>query len=191
MQSIIARPLAFGVSHWTAIGAALLITACCAAFAFADGAVYLRTVMPDRQAETTVTLAHTEFAPDAAEQRLLERLLQTDQDLVYEVVRNDHRWRVVRMQVTAYCPCSICCGNYADGITACNHRIQPGDTFVAADPKYRFGTEMIIPGYNGNQPVEVLDRGGVIKGNRLDVFFHSHQVARKWGVRTLDVLVRQ
>ncbi|MHC4720522.1 MAG: 3D domain-containing protein, partial [Planctomycetota bacterium] len=39
------------------------------------------------------------------------------------------------------------------------------------------------------RPVKVLDRGGAIKGNRLDVFFHSHQQALNWGVRYIDVKV--
>lgn len=94
------------------------------------------------------------------------------------------------MKVTAYCSCRRCCGRHADGITACNHRIRPGDVFAAADKQYAFGTEMIIPGYNDNQPIKVKDRGRLIKGNRLDVFFPSHQQAKKWGVKTLDVLVK-
>jgi 3D (Asp-Asp-Asp) domain-containing protein len=98
-------------------------------------------------------------------------------------------WQEVRMRVTAYCPCPICCGEYSDGITACGHKIQPGDTFVAADGRYSFGTEMLIPGYSNSQPVKVLDRGGAIKGNKLDVFFATHQEALEWGVRHLDVKV--
>ena len=99
-------------------------------------------------------------------------------------------WESVRMRVTAYCPCPKCCGEYSDGVTACGHKIQPGDTFVAADRRYDFGTEMLIPGYNNGQPVKVLDRGGAIKGDRLDVFFGSHNEALEWGVRYLDVKVR-
>ena len=98
-------------------------------------------------------------------------------------------WQTVAMRVTAYCPCPKCCGEYSDGITANGHRIRPGDTFVAADRRYSFGTEMLIPGYNNSVVVEVLDRGGAIKGNRLDVFLHSHQQALEWGVRNLDVHV--
>jgi 3D (Asp-Asp-Asp) domain-containing protein len=96
----------------------------------------------------------------------------------------------VRMKVTGYCPCPKCCGQYSDGITATGHKIQPGDTFVAADKRYSFGTEMIIEGYNNGQPVKVLDRGGAIKGNKLDAFFHTHQQALEWGVRYIDVKVR-
>lgn len=98
-------------------------------------------------------------------------------------------WHAVRMRVTAYCPCPKCCGQYADGITACGHVIQPGDTFVAADKRYGFGTEIIVPGYSRGQAVKVLDRGGAIKGDRIDVFFHSHQEALEWGVQYLDVKV--
>jgi 3D (Asp-Asp-Asp) domain-containing protein len=99
-------------------------------------------------------------------------------------------WRTVRMRVTGYCPCSKCCGQYSDGITASGHKIKPGDTFVAADKRYSFGTDMVIAGYSKGQPVKVLDRGGAIRGNRLDAFFASHQEALEWGVRHLDVKVR-
>ncbi len=99
-------------------------------------------------------------------------------------------WRIVRMRVTAYCPCSKCCGKYADGITANGHKIQPGDTFVAADKRYSFGTEMVIDGYSNGQTVKVLDRGGAIRGNKLDAFFHTHQEALEWGVKYIDVKVR-
>jgi 3D (Asp-Asp-Asp) domain-containing protein len=100
------------------------------------------------------------------------------------------QWRTVRMRVTAYCPCAKCCGQYADGITANGHRIGNGDRFVAADRQYAFGTEMIIPGYHGDDSVRVLDRGGAIKGDRLDVFFNTHEEALEWGVQYLDVKVR-
>jgi 3D (Asp-Asp-Asp) domain-containing protein len=102
-----------------------------------------------------------------------------------------NEWESIEMRVTAYCPCPQCCGEYSDGITACGHEIQPGDTFVAADGRYSFGTEMLIPGYSNNQPVKVLDRGGAIKGNRLDVFFATHEEALEWGVQYLEVNVRR
>ena len=127
--------------------------------------------------------------------------LQTDHDLVamlnstsahavYATQQAQPQWQTVRMRVTGYCACAICCGQFADGVTACNHRIKAGDTFVAADKFYAFGTEMVIPGYNKDRPVTVMDRGKAIQGNRLDLFFHSHQEAKQWGVQYLDVLVK-
>ena len=90
-------------------------------------------------------------------------------------------------EVTAYCPCKKCCGEYADGKTASGHRIKKGDRFCAADPDIPFGTEFIVPGYNGDRPMPVLDRGGKIKSNHIDVFFDSHDEALEWGVKWLKV----
>ena len=103
----------------------------------------------------------------------------------------DDGWRTVRMRVSAYCPCRKCCGEHSDGLTASAHRIRGGDMFVAADNRYDFKTRFIIPGYNESKPVEVLDRGSAIKGDRLDVFFHSHEEAMEWGLKYIDVKVRQ
>jgi 3D (Asp-Asp-Asp) domain-containing protein len=106
-------------------------------------------------------------------------------------LETDDGWRTVHMRVSAYCPCRKCCGKHSDGVTASAHRIRGGDMFVAADNRYDFKTEFIIPGYNESKPVEVLDRGSAIKGNRLDVFFHSHEEAMEWGLKYIDVKVRQ
>ena len=87
--------------------------------------------------------------------------------------------------VTAYCPCEICCGKWADGITASGHVIQPGDKFVAAPADlFDFGDVIFVPGYG---TVPVLDRGGAIKGKRIDVFFSTHQEALNWGVKHLTI----
>lgn len=99
------------------------------------------------------------------------------------------RYETMQMRVTAYCPCPICCGEYSDGVTANGHIISDGDRFVAADRRFAFDTEMLIPGYNNSNVVKVYDRGGAIKGNKLDVFFNTHQEALNWGVQHLDVKV--
>jgi len=94
------------------------------------------------------------------------------------------------MIVTAYCPCQTCCGPNAKGITASGqpvtaHRGQ----FVAADRSIPFGTRISVPGYAGGRAVPVIDRGGAITGNKLDVFFPNHQAARAWGRKTLVVKI--
>ena len=35
----------------------------------------------------------------------------------------------------------------------------------------------------------MLDRGGAIKGSRLDVLYPTHEIARRWGVQHVDVMV--
>lgn len=99
--------------------------------------------------------------------------------------------RTVRMLVTAYCPCKKCCGRFSDNITANGKSIYANRSmFVAADTRIlKFGTMISVPGYRGGRSVPVWDRGGKIKGYRLDVFYLSHRQAKKWGRRYLDVKV--
>jgi len=89
-------------------------------------------------------------------------------------------YAVRRMRVTAYCPCEKCCGGFADGVTASGHRIKPGDRLCAADKATPFGATIVVPGYNNDMPVCVLDRGGAITGDRLDVLFDTHAEAKEW-----------
>jgi 3D (Asp-Asp-Asp) domain-containing protein len=95
--------------------------------------------------------------------------------------------------VTAYCPCTICCGANAQGITASGKLVtHNGGRFVAADTSVLpFGTKLVIPGYADNQAVEVADRGGAIKGNKLDLFFPTHEAALAWGRQMVEVTVIQ
>lgn len=98
--------------------------------------------------------------------------------------------REVEMTVTAYCPCEKCCGKYGWGYrTASGYKIKKGDRFVAAPKGVAFGTGMRVPGYNGGKVVRVEDRGGAIKGSRLDVYFDTHKAALAWGVQKIKVTI--
>jgi 3D (Asp-Asp-Asp) domain-containing protein len=101
------------------------------------------------------------------------------------------RARTVRMRVTAYCPCAICCG-HATGITASGlHVSAHGGRFVATGDEglLPMGSTVSVPGYGGGKLMPVIDRMGDGEGPRLDVYFLSHQRAREWGVKYLDVTV--
>lgn len=99
--------------------------------------------------------------------------------------------RTVRMLVTAYCACTKCCGPNAQGITASGKPVTYNQgRFVAADKTVlKLGQKLKVPGYHEGRQVEVLDTGSAIKGNRLDVYFPSHQRALEWGRQWLDVTV--
>lgn len=99
--------------------------------------------------------------------------------------------RVIWMEVTAYCPCPICCGSRASGVTASGKPVTANDGFfVAADAdRLPFGAKVRIPGYHDGETVEVLDRGSAILGPRLDVFFPTHEQAAAWGRQWLAVTV--
>ena len=81
--------------------------------------------------------------------------------------------------VTAYCPCEKCCGSYANGYTATGAKATQGVT-IAADPDVLpMGTEIELDGHT----YTVQDTGGAIAGNRLDLYFDSHEDALRWGVQ--------
>lgn len=111
---------------------------------------------------------------------------------------NRDNFRTEEFEVTAYCPCSKCCGKWAETPissgkrrTASGHVIKVGDRFVAAPKSINFGTQMIIEGYNNNQPVRVEDRGGAITEGRLDLYFDNHQDALAWGRQKVKVKILQ
>jgi 3D (Asp-Asp-Asp) domain-containing protein len=88
------------------------------------------------------------------------------------------------MVLTAYCSCAKCCGK-SDGITATGTLAKQGRT-IAVDPRYiPYGTEVIIDGVT----YIAEDCGGVIKGDRIDVFFSSHEQALSFGRQTKIVRV--
>ena len=99
--------------------------------------------------------------------------------------------RTVWITVTAYSPDHRSCGEFADGVTASNKSIWTNSMkLVAADTSILpLGTMLSIPGYDNNAVVPVLDRGGAIKGARLDALFPSHAEALEWGVRKLPVTI--
>ena len=139
------------------------------------GSIEERNDRPELFASLSGLAESTAFEPD---------------DLPDSPPKAKQEWVTVRMRVTSYCPCGRCCGGFSDGVTASGHNISWGDRFVAASKSIPFGTEMIIHGYNNGRAVKVLDRGRVIKGNRLDVFYNTHHTAGRWGVKYLDVKVK-
>lgn len=87
----------------------------------------------------------------------------------------------VSFEISAYSPTAAEC----DGdpfTTASGKRVYVGG--IAADLRfYPLGTIMIIPNYNNGNPCTVVDSGGYIRGNRLDVFIWSTHEAIHWGRR--------
>lgn len=106
----------------------------------------------------------------------------------------------VRVRASAYCPCARCCGLHSPevgghGLTTSGRRPTPGIT-IAAPRGVPRGTVLCIEGLG---VVRVDDRGGAIRGRRVDIFVHvdeepppytlSHQAALEWGRRELRAWV--
>ena len=89
-----------------------------------------------------------------------------------------------RFKISAYCHCSKCCGK-SDGITATGTKVTANRT-IAVDPKViPLGSQVIIDG----KIYIAEDVGGGIKGNRIDMYFPTHQEALNWGIKYKDVSI--
>jgi len=99
--------------------------------------------------------------------------------------------RTMKMLVTAYSPDERSCGPSADGTTASGYSVWTNAMKMAAADTtlLPFGTLISVPGYDGNAVVPVLDRGGAIKGHRLDMLYPTHEQARAWGAQHLEITV--
>lgn len=86
--------------------------------------------------------------------------------------------------ITAYCPCRKCCGKWANGITASGVYAKANHT-IAAPKNIPFGTVLVIDGV----PYTVEDRGGAIKGKKLDIYFDTHKEALKFGRQKKEVFI--
>lgn len=90
-----------------------------------------------------------------------------------------------QFKITAYCSCSSCCGKGSSGKTASGTTPMAGRT-VAVDPKIiPLGSKVIIDGHT----YIAEDTGGAIKGNKIDIYFSSHQEALNWGVKHKNVSI--
>lgn len=94
--------------------------------------------------------------------------------------------------VTAYCPCSKCCGSHSPGITSIGKNAwTPG---LATDPEnLAYGTRVLVPGYG----LSVIDdTGGAMRRHwrrngvlHIDVRMTYHHEARQWGKQYLRVKI--
>lgn len=90
-------------------------------------------------------------------------------------------------KITHYCPCSICCGPWANGITASGVTATTNHT-IAVDPsQIPYGSKVVING----QVYVAEDCGGAIKQNCIDIYVATHQEGEDKGVYYTDVYLLQ
>ena len=87
--------------------------------------------------------------------------------------------------VTAYCPCKVCCGQWAGGPTASGRMPVAGIT-VAGPRSIPFGTRVWIEGVGVRV---VQDRLARKYDGRFDLYFATHAEALRFGKRSLKVKV--
>lgn len=87
-----------------------------------------------------------------------------------------------------YFRCKICCGPSARGLFADGSKVSSvmdsGLRVCAAPRGLPFGAVLYVEGIG---QVVVKDRGGAIKGQRLDLYHSSHAEARVFGVQNKQI----
>lgn len=103
--------------------------------------------------------------------------------------------QAITMSATAYDLSFESCGKYPDhpayGITASGTKARPG--VVAVDPRViPLGTKLYVESLDGTPDygfASAEDTGGAIKGNKIDLFFHSSTDVKNFGRRNVKVYI--
>ncbi|MCO1599862.1 3D domain-containing protein [Desulfosporosinus nitroreducens] len=101
-----------------------------------------------------------------------------------QVSRSSQQIERRAMTITAYTKDDE--GMNGRGITTSGERVRQGLT-IAAPERIPFGTEIHIPVLG---TFVVSDRGGAIKGNRLDLYMERREDALRFGVQRLEVFIK-
>lgn len=138
-------------------------------------------------AETPVcghSIQEEEKVAQTAEIKATEPQETQDPEVIPEPAQEPEEPEWITATATAYCSCEICCGKWAknrpNGIvyTASGAVAQVGVTIAADWNIYPPGTVLYIEGM-GERIVQ--DCGGAIKGQKIDVYFESHEEALQFG----------
>lgn len=93
--------------------------------------------------------------------------------------------RVITMVATGYDDSYECNQPYYGAPSYIGLPLERG--IVAVDPNViPMGTRLYVEGYGA---AIAADQGSAIKGNRIDLFFDSHQEALNWGMKTVKVTI--
>lgn len=88
------------------------------------------------------------------------------------------------MRCSAYCPCCDCSEGY-NYTTCTGTRAEEGWT-IAVDPDViSLGSKVMIDG----KIYIAEDCGGLIKGDKIDIFFEDHEDVDEFGVQDCEVYV--
>lgn len=132
----------------------------------------------EAEAQTSVTQTVEAEAPveEAEPVKEEEPVAEDEEELVY----------AGNYKLTFYCPCELCCGPNAQGITASGTVATEGRTVSADVTKLPLGTRIYIEDM-GEYVVE--DTGSAIQGNILDVYLNSHEECLQRGFIYKDVYI--
>ena len=141
----------------------------------------------ERLDDQAAQLQQVEYTRDLAVQELGAMVLQAEQEAAAEAEEADEEpvevyTYVGECVITSYCPCEVCCGKWADGLTATGIPAEPG--VIAVDPEViPLGSTVVIDG----QEYLAADLG--VSGMAVDICAAGHQEAADYGVQVREVWV--
>lgn len=128
------------------------------------------------------------LAEEAEKKRLAEEEEKKSSSSSANVSHEGNKYTGV-FEVTGYCNCRLCCGQYSPEVTGRTPHTASGTVpcagrTVAVDPNViPLGSTVVI---NGHSYI-AEDTGSAVKGNVIDVFYDSHSDALNWGRRSVEV----
>ena len=101
----------------------------------------------------------------------------------YPLKKRARVWKTVEMEATAYYPGPEDTWPYASGYTASG--LKAGYGVAAVDPRFiRLKTPLYVEGYGY---AIAADKGGAIKGSKIDLCFDTYQEAVRFGRKKVKV----
>lgn len=86
-------------------------------------------------------------------------------------------------KITAYCPCSKCCGKWSDGLDYSGNLCEENKTIAVDKNIIPLGSDVYINGVW----YKATDTG--VRGNHIDVYMSDHKAAREFGVKYCDIII--
>lgn len=92
-------------------------------------------------------------------------------------------------EATAYCNCEKCCGEWAKYHSTYTGAEPVEGVTIAVDPDViPLNSQVFVTFDDGTSNCYTAqDIGGAIKGNRMDIYFESHDDALRFGRQTVNV----
>lgn len=146
----------------------------------------------------TITLTEAETAPVPTLRHPLEEITPATEPAHSPTEPPAETWESLgTYELTAYCSCEICCGEFARNRPTDEHgnpivytsigAVAKAGTTIAVDPRViPYGSEIQIDGHT----YIAQDTGGAIKGNRIDVYFDDHQEALVFGRQKAEIFIK-
>lgn len=91
-----------------------------------------------------------------------------------------------QFKATAYCGCRKCCGRWAKyHRTASGTTPEEGRTIAVDKRVIPLWTHVLVDG------VEYIAEDTGVRGNRIDIYFNSHSDALEYGVKWVEVEIKE